>query len=323
MDIIAEARQVFKKEIIAVEKTKEYIGEDFEKIINLIRGCHGKIIVTGMGKPGHIGRKIAATFSSLGTKAFFLHPAEALHGDVGVISEEDVLLAISWSGESEEITRLLPTVKMHGIPIVGITSNSRSTLAKYSDILQILPSVEEADEWNLAPTASATCELVYGDALAVVLSKLCDFQKEDFGSNHPAGALGKRLCYRVADLMLTGEKHAVSYYEILLKDAIIEMSKKASPIVSLIDENRRLKGVITDGDLRRLLEKNVNIYTIEAQAVMTRHPTFVYEDEMAIEALETLSRNRYSAMPVLSEEGFVIGTITLQDILKQGILGKN
>lgn len=320
MDVITEAKHVFEIEMEAINQVKEYLGEDFRSIITLIMHCKGKVIITGMGKPGHIGRKIAATFSSLGIKALFLHPAEALHGDLGMLSVEDILIAISWSGESEEITQMLPTVKLRGITIIGITSNANSTLAKYSDILQIFPRVAEADEWNLAPTASTTCELVYGDALAVVISKLNGFQKDDFGLNHPAGTLGKKLHYQVADIMLTGDRFAVSLYSVSLKDAIIEMSKKASTIVTFIDENNILKGVITDGDLRRLLEKGVDIYKIDAKMVMTTQPKWIYEDEMAIRALEILSQNRYSAMPVLNRKNVVVGTIMLQDILKQGIL---
>lgn len=319
MDIICEAKKVFDDEINALFQVKNIIDTNFEIVATKIYECSGKVIVTGMGKPGHIARKMAATFSSLGICSVFMHPGEALHGDMGMISSEDILIVISWSGESDEVITFLPELVRRNIFIIGITSNEKSTLAKYCNAVQILPKVREADEWGLAPTSSTTSELVYGDALAVVVSKLKGYQKNDFGRNHPAGSLGKKLNYRVSDIMIKESNYAVVRFDVKLKDAIIEMSGKASTIVTFVDENSNLRGIVTDGDLRRLLERGEDIYSRDAVEVMTKSPKCVYEDEMAIDAMSEMISNRFSAMPVLSRQNTLVGIIALQDILRIGI----
>ncbi|MBQ8166664.1 MAG: KpsF/GutQ family sugar-phosphate isomerase [Lachnospiraceae bacterium] len=320
MDKIAEGKRVFNVEIEALRRTRDCLDEVFLDILNIITNCKGKVIVTGMGKPGHIAGKLAATFSSLGTPAFFLHPAEAMHGDLGMISREDVVMAISYSGESDEIIGILPNIKMQGATLVAITGNGNSTLAKAADYLQIFPQFEEACYLGLAPTSSTTATLVYGDALAVVASALHGFKEVDFGRVHPAGALGKKLVLTVNDIMADKEKNAVVRETVTLQDAIVELSKKGLGIVSVIDSEYKLLGVITDGDLRRALEKRVSIYELNAVDIMTTEPVHISSGELAISALQILKQRNITSMPVL-EEKKVIGTIRLQDIINRGIIG--
>lgn len=320
MDKIAEGKRVFNVEIEALRRTRDCLDEDFLDILNIITNCKGKVIVTGMGKPGHIAGKLAATFSSLGTPAFFLHPAEAMHGDLGMISREDVVMAISYSGESDEIIGILPNIKMQGATLVAITGNGNSTLAKAADYVQVFPQFDEACYLGLAPTSSTTATLVYGDALAVVASALYGFKEVDFGKFHPAGALGKKLILTVNDIMADKEKNAVVRENVTLQEAIVELSKKGLGMVSVIDSEYKLLGVVTDGDLRRALEKRVSIYELNVVDIMTSEPVHISSGELAISALQILKQRNISCMPVL-KEGKVIGTIRLQDILNRGIIG--
>lgn len=319
MDIIKEARNVFDIEIEALEKTKATLDYNFEKILLMIVNCTGKVVLTGMGKSGHIASKIAATFSSLGTPAFFMHPAEALHGDLGMISENDIVIAISYSGESEEVTRLIPSIKLIGATLISVTGNENSTLAKMSDITQTLPEFSEACYLGLAPTSSTTTVLCYGDALAVVASKMYGFNNADFGKFHPSGILGKRLILKVKDLMSTGENNAVIGREALLEEAVVQLSKKGLGIVSVVDESGNLTGVITDGDLRRQMEKKASIYELKVNDVMSRDPVVIGPDILAVEALNMLKKNNISGMPVCIDNK-VIGTIRIQDIINAGII---
>ncbi len=226
MDILTEAKRVFDAEINALEKTKDSLDDTFVQIFEKIRTCSGKVIFTGMGKPGHIAAKLAATFASLGISAFYLHPAEAMHGDLGMVGEDDIVIAISYSGESDEIVRILPNIRMIGATIIGITGNADSTLAKFSDIFQVLPEFDEACALGLAPTSSTTAVLCYGDALAIATSEVSGFTGSDFGKFHPAGALGKKLILKVDDLMVKGEDIPYVLKNTLLIDAIAIMSKK-------------------------------------------------------------------------------------------------
>lgn len=320
INILAEARKVFDIEIEALQKTRDVLDQSFEQILKLIVSCKGKIIITGMGKPGHIGAKMAATFSSLGTPSIFVHPAEAMHGDLGMISSSDVVIAISYSGESDEIIRILPNIKLIGATLVGITGNTDSTLAKVADVLQVLPQFNEACYMGLAPTSSTTVELCYGDALAVVASGLYGFKDADYGMLHPAGALGKKLLLTVDDLMAKNEKNAEVDENATLKDAIVELSKKGLGVVSIVDTDSNLKGIVTDGDLRRLLEAGSDIYTLEVRDVMTREPIIITSGKLAIEALNMLKKHNISCIPVVKEDK-LIGTIRIQDIIGVGIVG--
>lgn len=320
MDIIVEARQVFDIEISALQKMRNSLDGVFESIIKLIANCEGKVILTGIGKPGHIATKIAATLSSLGTPAVFMHPAEGMHGDLGLIDQKDVVIAISYSGESDEIIKILPGIKMIKAVLVAITGNPNSTLAQVADVVQVLPRMQEACSMGLAPTSSTTVELCYGDALAVVTSKLYGFDDKDFGRYHPAGSLGKKILLTVHDLMVKDQNNAVIYVNATLKDAIVELSKKGLGVVSVVDDCFNLMGIVTDGDLRRLLEKESDIYSLLVKNVMTKNPITISKNKLAIEALNVLKENNISCLPVV-EEGKILGTIRIQDIIGIGIIG--
>lgn len=320
MDKLAEAKRVFDIEIEALTKTRDALDDTFVQILDHITSCKGKVVITGMGKPGHIATKIAATLASLGTPAFYLHPGEAMHGDLGMLSANDVVIAISYSGESDEIIKIVPNIKIIGATLIGITGNKNSTLAQVADIVQVLPEFCEACYLGLAPTSTTTAELCYGDALAVVASGIYGFKDADFGKLHPAGALGKRLTFRVEDLMEKGDRNAVVQIHEPLKTAIIEMSKRGMGVVSIIDKENNLCGIITDGDLRRQLEKGVDVYSKKVDEVMTTTPIVISKEKLAIEALNIMKTRNISCLMV-TEQGKLIGKIRLQDIVGAGIVG--
>ena len=320
MDRLLEAKNVFDTEITALEKTRDALDDTFLKILDLIINCEGKVIITGMGKPGHIAAKLAATFSSLGTPSFRLHPAEAMHGDLGMVSSNDVVIAISFSGESDEIVKILPNIKMIGATLVGITGNPKSTLAKVCDLVQILPKFEEACYLGLAPTSSTTAVLCYGDALAVVASGIYGFKDVDFGKFHPAGSLGKKLILKVDDLMAKGERNAIVHVSVPLKDAIIELSKRGLGTVSIVNDQQKLLGIITDGDLRRQLEKGADIYNMKVEEVMSHNPVTIEKEKLAVEALHIMKEKNISCL-IAIDDNRAIGTIRLQDIIGVGIVG--
>lgn len=320
MNILAEGKRVFEIEIEALQKTRDALDNTFVQILDLIVNCKGKVIITGIGKSGHIAAKLAATFSSLGSPSFRLHPAEAMHGDLGMISENDVVIAISFSGESDEIIKILPSIKMIGAMIVGITGNPHSTLAKFSNIVQILPEFDEACYLGLAPTSSTTSVLCYGDALAVVASGVYGFKDIDFGRLHPAGSLGKKLVLKVDDLMAKERANATVLINVTLKDAIVELSQKGLGVVTIVNNKDELLGIITDGDLRRQLEAGANIYSLQVEDIMTRNPITIQSGKLALEALNILKIKNISCIPVMKKRQ-VIGTIRLQDIIRAGIIG--
>lgn len=319
-DIIAEAKSIFDKEMEALARTKDAIGEDFETIIHLVLDCRGKVILTGMGKPGHIGAKLAATFASLGTPAFFMHPAEAMHGDLGMVEKKDIVILTSYSGESEEVTRLLPVLQEIGCVTVAITGKPKSTLAKACQYHFFFPAFEEACFMHLAPTSSTTALLVLGDAMAVVASRAKHYTREDFGMHHPAGALGKQLLVKVQDVMHTDRDNAVVRRGSSLRSAIVEMSSKGLSMVTIVDEENRLAGIITDGDLRRMLERGVDVYNEIVDNVMTANPKWIDYREMAVNALQFMSDRKITCMPVLDENRQVVGSVLMQDIFKAGIV---
>lgn len=320
MDKLNEAKKVFDIEIEALQKTRDVLGDDFIGILNEISSCKGKVILTGMGKPGHIAEKLAATFSSLGTPSFYLHPAEAMHGDLGMVSKNDVVIAISYSGESSEIIEILPAIRLIGAKLIAITGNRNSTLAKASDLVQELPEFEEACHLGLAPTSSTTVELVYGDALAVVASEMYDFKDVDFGKLHPAGALGKKLILKVEDCMAKNEDLPKIHVDSLLVDAIKEMTKKGLGVVCMVDDENVLKGILTDGDLRRVIEKRVDIYSESVRNVMTPDPKRTTKDKLAVEALKFIRSKNINNLPVVDEENKLIGVVDWRQIVKAGIV---
>lgn len=320
MDRIEEAKRVFDTEIEALIKTRDSLDDTYLEILDLITNCEGKVIVTGMGKPGHIAAKLAATFASLGTPSFHLHPAEAMHGDLGMISSNDIVIAISFSGESEEIVRIIPSIKIIGAKLVGLTGNANSTLAHASDCVQILPEFKEACHLGLAPTSSTTAALCYGDSLAVVASEIYGFSDTDFGKFHPAGSLGKKLILKVSDVMSSGDNNAKVHISVPLRDAIIELSKKGLGAVSVVDDDDKLLGIITDGDLRRQLEKGVDVYQLRVEDIMISTPSTINKDKLAIDALKLMKQKNISCL-LVTENNKAIGTIRLQDIIGVGIVG--
>lgn len=319
-DYISEAKKVFDKEIEALEKTRDALGENFETILNLILDCEGKLILTGMGKPGHIATKMSATFASLGIPSFFMHPGEAMHGDLGMVEKKDVVMLMSYSGESEEVTRLMPVLKEIGCKTIAITGKPQSTLAQECQYHFFFPEFEEACYLHLAPTSSTTTLLVLGDALAVIASRAINYTRDDFGLHHPAGALGKKLLVKVKNLMYSGDEDAVVLEGSTLHQAIVEMSKKGLSMVTIVDTENNIKGIITDGDLRRMLDKNVDVYNAVVDDLMTKNPTTVDYREMAVNALQTMSDKKITCMPVVNEENKLVGTILMQDIFKAGIV---
>lgn len=319
MNGLEEGRRVFDIEINALKKTREMLDETFQNILNLIVTCKGKVIVTGIGKSGHIAAKMAATFASLGTPSFYIHSAEAMHGDLGMISENDIVIAVSFSGESDEIINILLNIKMIGATIVAITGNSDSTLAKAADLVQILPKFDEACHFGLAPTSSTTAVLCYGDALAVAASAAYGFKEENFAKYHPAGSLGKKLIVKVNDLMATGEKNARIHVDETLMAAIVEMSKKGLGAVSIVDDENQLIGLITDGDLRCQLEKKANIYSMTVDEIMTSSPKIIFANSFAFEALKIMKKYNISCLPVV-DGGKLVGMIRAQDVISVGIV---
>lgn len=320
MDKLAEGKRVFSVEIEALQKTKDALDNIFVEILDLITACKGKVIVTGMGKPGHIAAKMASTFASLGTPSFYLHPGEAMHGDLGMISENDIVIVISYSGESDEIVKILPNIKMIGATLVGITGNKNSTLARASDFVQLLPEFEEACSLGLAPTSSTTSILCYGDALAVVASEIYGFKDADFGKFHPAGSLGKKLILKVKDLMAKGPDIPVVTTGTFLMDAIPVMSKKGLGMISIVDNKNKLVGIITDGDLRRIIERHIDIYSETVENLMIKNPKKTTPDRLAVEALHYIKKKSINTLPVVNEDNCLVGTITWQQIVKAGIV---
>lgn len=315
MDKLAEAKKVFDTEINALLQTRDSLDESFIKVVELIHACQGKVILTGMGKSGHIANKLAATFSSLGVPSFYLHPAEALHGDLGMIGKEDVVIAISHSGESQEVIRMIPSIKWLNSKLVSITCSRESTLAIHSDIAVELPDFREACHLGMAPTSSTTSVLVYGDALAIVSSMWKGFNQEMFGIFHPAGSLGKQILTRVSDIMYVEDRKPRVPEGASLKDAIIEMAQKSCGIV-IIEADGYVKGVITDGDLRRALNKEYDVYSASADSIMTKAPFVIEENKLAVDALRLLQDNNISALPVVDKNQKYVGLIDLHLLMQ-------
>lgn len=317
-EILRSGKRVIEEEIEGLKRLKDSLDENFVKAVELLLSCKGKVILTGIGKSGHIARKIASTLSSTGTPAHFLHPSEALHGDLGVIDRGDVVVAISNSGESAEVVELIPYVKMLGIPLIAITNRKDSTLAKYSDVHLFLNVEREACPLRLAPTTSATATLALGDALAMTLLKLRGFTERDFALRHPAGALGRKLRL-VKDLYHTGDELPVVREEEPMREVILEMTSKGFGATSVVDESGKLVGIITDGDLRRFVRKGGNFDTSVARDVMTRNPKTAKPDEMALEALRRMEEHKITVLIVVDEEHRPVGIIHLHDILRAEI----
>lgn len=320
--LIETAKEVIKIELQAVEELLNKIDKSFEDACKIFYECKGKVIVTGIGKSGIIGQKIAATFASTGTPAFFMHPAEGLHGDLGVISKKDVVLAISNSGASEEVVKLLPIFKRLGVKIVVMTGKKRSVLAKAGDVVLDISVKKEACPFNLAPTASTTVTLVLGDAIAVALIKMRGFKEEDFALRHPGGSLGKRLLLKVSDLMHTGDEIPLVRHDILMKNALFEITSKKLGCTGVLDSEGKLIGIITDGDLRRALAKYQDVLNKAAHELMTQNPKWITKDELAAKALQIMESYSITSLFVFDtdKKDSLVGIIHLHDILKAGIV---
>ncbi|HBF38787.1 MAG TPA: KpsF/GutQ family sugar-phosphate isomerase [Firmicutes bacterium] len=314
---LQQAREVLKIEADTILAQIETLGEEFIQAVDLILNCNGRVIVTGMGKSGHIGRKISATLASTGTPSFFLHPAEAIHGDLGMVTPQDVLIAISASGETNEILAILPTLKILGAPIISMTGSRNSVLAKNSDIVLEIKVEREACILGLAPTASTTTHLAMGDALAVTLLEARHFTAEDFALFHPGGALGRKLLLTVERLMYTGDKNPLIYQDKTIRDAVITMASHGNHGAAIaVDDQGLLAGIVTDGDLRRILEKYENPLTLPIKEVMTRRPRTITKDKMAAEAMHVMEEKNITVLPVIDDAGYPIGIVQLHDIVK-------
>ena len=314
------AKQVLQIEAQSVLEMAAQLDGAFARAVDAVLQSRGRVIVTGMGKSGHIGRKIAATLASTGTPAFFVHPAEAAHGDLGMIVDGDVVLAISNSGESDEILAIMPALKRRHITLVGMTGRPESTLARHADIHLTVAVPQEACPLGLAPTSSTTAALALGDALAVALLRARAFTPDDFALSHPAGSLGKRLLLRVADIMHGGDALPAVVSGTLLKEAIVRMSEKGLGMLAVTDEAGRLKGVLTDGDLRRLFQQRDNFAGLTVDDIMHTSPKTITADKLATEALKHMQANHINGLLVTEADGTLIGALNMHDLLMARIV---
>jgi arabinose-5-phosphate isomerase len=321
VSILDIAKKVLKTEADAVYALIEKLNSNFEKAVDIVYSSKGKVVITGMGKSGLVGKKIAATLASTGTPAFFLHPAEASHGDLGMVTSDDVIIAISNSGETEEILGLIPFLKRFDVHMISITGNPNATLSKVADVTLDVSVKKEAYPIGVVPTASTTAAMAMGDALAVALLLKRGFKEEDFAFFHPRGSIGKKLLIKVKDLMLTGESLPLVLPETPMSKAVIEMSSKRLGHTIVLDNDGKIAGVITDGDVRRGLERwGGRLFDLPAGEVMTRNPKTVSEEELAAKALSIMESYSITALVVPDNKGKPIGIIHLHDILKQGIV---
>ncbi len=320
MNLIEIAKRVLTTEAESIDKLKERINENFLKAIEIIHNSKGRVVVTGMGKSGLIGRKIAATLASTGTPSFFMHPAEASHGDLGMVTEEDVVIAISNSGETEEVIRLIPFLKYFNVKIIAMTGNLNSTLAKQADLVLDVSVSEEACPFGFIPTASTTATLAMGDALAVALIMRNGFKREDFAFFHPGGSLGRKMLTKVRDLMHSGEALPIAYPDTVMLDAILEISSKRLGVVVIVDKNKKILGIITDGDVRRGVQKwGKDLFELKASQIMTPNPKTINEEELAPVALSMMRKYSITSLIVPDAEFKLKGIIHIHDILKKGI----
>ena len=319
-DLIQSAQRTIRLEMEAVEGLLGFIDAEFVRACEMILASRGRVVVVGMGKSGHIGRKVAATLASTGTPAFFVHPAEASHGDMGMITRDDIILALSNSGTTAEIVTLLPLIKRLGIKMISMTGNPASTLAKAADISLNAHVEHEACSLNLAPTSSTTATLVMGDALAVALLDARGFTAEDFAFSHPGGALGRRLLLKVENVMHTGDDLPQVQRGTLLRDALMEMTRKGLGMTAILEADGRLAGIFTDGDLRRTLDRPIDIRQTTIDEVMTVHGKTAKADMLAAQALKIMEDHKIGALIVVDENDRPVGAFNLQDLLRAGVM---
>lgn len=317
---IQQGKRVLEIEARAIAALVDRLDDRFAKAIDLLLRCTGKVVVSGMGKSGLIGQKIAATLASTGTPAFFVHPADGIHGDLGMLAKQDALLAISNSGETEEVLKLLPFMKRLNLPIIALTGRTQSTLAKNSDVVLDVSVSEEACPLGLAPTSSTTAALAMGDALAIALLQKRGFKEEDFAQFHPGGVLGRRLLLKVRDLMHQGDAIPRVRATASAREAILEMTSKKLGMTTVMNAKGQLAGVITDGDLRRFLEKGSNIAKAKASDLGSKSPRTIQADALAAKALQTMEQFSITTLVVVDERKRLAGVIHLHDLLKSGVV---
>ncbi|WP_371376696.1 KpsF/GutQ family sugar-phosphate isomerase [Thalassotalea aquiviva] len=312
--------QVIEIEQQAIANLQNFIDDQFALACKKMYECTGRVVVIGMGKSGHIGGKIAATLASTGTPAFFVHPGEASHGDLGMITTDDVVLAISNSGETNEILAILPVIKRIGCTLIAMSGNPQSTLANLADCHICIKVPKEACPLGLAPTSSTTATLAMGDALAVALLNVKGFTADDFALSHPGGSLGKRLLLRLSDIMHTDERIPKINETALIKDALVEMSTQGLGMTAVVNAQDKLVGLFTDGDLRRILDEEINIHTAQIRAVMTRNPIVAHADMLAAQALKLMEDKSINGLIIVNQHQVPIGAMNMHDILKAGVL---
>ena len=314
------ARQTFEIEAAAVLGLASRVGTEFSEAVQIVLSCSGRVVVMGMGKSGHIGRKIAATLASTGTPAMFVHPAEASHGDLGMVQPGDVVLAISNSGESAELTAILPMLKRQGVPLIAITGGLQSSLAEHARVTLDSSVEREACPLNLAPTASTTAQLAMGDALAVALLDARGFKPEDFARSHPGGALGRKLLTHVSDIMRSGADVPCVAPQATFSELMREMSNKGLGVSAIVDTGRHVLGIFTDGDLRRLVEKGIDLRMATAQQVMHANPQTVRADALAVDAVALMEQHRITSVLVVNAQGELCGALNTNDLMRAKVI---
>ena len=320
LNFIKQGLRVLDIERQALSDIAQYVDENFHKACQLIYDCQGRTIVIGMGKSGHIGNKIAATLASTGSPAFFVHPGEASHGDLGMITKNDVVMLISNSGETSEVLNIIPVLKRLGAKMIAMTGNASSTMATLANVHICIKVQKEACSLGLAPTASTTATLAMGDAMAVALLEARGFTADDFALSHPGGSLGKRLLLTLKDVMHSGKNTPIINVTQTIKDALIEMSAKGLGMTAIVDSQQQLVGLFTDGDLRRILEQRIDIHTTQIDVVMTKSCTTATQDILAAEALNIMEQKRINGLIIVNEQNHPIGALNMQDLLKAGVL---
>ncbi|ANB19934.1 KpsF/GutQ family sugar-phosphate isomerase [Alteromonas stellipolaris] len=317
---ITSAKRVIEIEAQAISALASRMNDDFVTACTLLQNCAGKVVVCGMGKSGHIGHKIAATLASTGTPSFFMHPGEANHGDLGMLSKGDVLLAISNSGETAELVNLLPIVKRLNVPVIAMTNSVTSSLGQHADVVLNISVEKEACSLGLAPTSSTTATLVMGDALAVALLDRKGFTSDDFALSHPGGSLGRKLLLKVSDIMLTGSELPLVDENALVAEALLEISNKGLGMTGVIDNQGILIGIFTDGDLRRILDARIDLHTATVTQVMTKGGKTTMPEQLAVEALNLMETHKISALMVTDETRKPVGAFNMHMLLKAGVL---
>lgn len=318
--LLSRGRRVLATEVAAVQALQDRLDDAFVAACRLVHGCRGRVVVTGMGKSGHIGNKIAATLASTGTPSFFLHPAEASHGDIGMITHDDVVIAISNSGETAELITILPVIKRLGVPLIAMTGRRQSTLAKAASATLDVSVPEEACPHNLAPTASTTATLAMGDALAVAVLEARGFTEEDFARSHPGGSLGRRLLLHVDDVMRTGEQLPMVREDTPLRDGLLEMTRKGLGMTAVVDDQQRVLGIYTDGDLRRALDHSIDVKAVRMRDVMTANPKTIPARVLAAEAVHMMEKFRITQLLVVDERNVLVGALNVHDLLRAGVM---